>query len=178
MSYVAWNRFVEKLENLAEVHGNTPHLLPDAVVAMRELIQEPNLFEERWLYDISRGRHDGRLYTSERHGFFVQVFVWAPGAETPIHDHGTWGLMGVCQEFLRVLEYRIVPAAQEGQLRLKVHADFPVGPGGVVWMSPPDDEIHRLENISDGWAVSVHVYGAELDETQYYDPTIGASWAA
>jgi predicted metal-dependent enzyme (double-stranded beta helix superfamily) len=91
--------------------------------------------------------------------FSVVSFVWGPGQATPIHDHRTWGLIGI----LRGAEL-VESFAHDGEGALRS-----TGPGAVVTsgrinaVSPRIGDIHRVANaFDDRVSISIHVYGADI----------------
>ena len=89
--------------------------------------------------------------------FSVTAMVWRPGQVTPIHDHVTWCVFGVLQG----VEYEeLFMLAADGSHLVDVGRSEG-RPGEVSGLAPPGD-IHRVRNIGDGVAVSLHVYGADI----------------
>jgi predicted metal-dependent enzyme (double-stranded beta helix superfamily) len=92
----------------------------------------------------------------------VVSFVWPPGSTTPIHDHCTWGVIGVYQGQESETPYRIVEGSiATGKVRVAALGRASMRPGEVSCVVPPDD-IHRVSNNSDDVTVSIHVYGANI----------------
>ena len=97
------------------------------------------------------------LHAEPDGSFSVTALVWRPGQVTPIHDHVTWCVFGVLQG----AEYEEVFAlAADGSHLLEVGRSEG-RPGDVSGFAPPGD-IHRVRNIGDSIAVSLHVYGADI----------------
>lgn len=99
------------------------------------------------------------LHCDSAERFSVVSFVWGPGQETPIHDHRTWGLIGMLRGAELSRAYRRRPdgsLAQAGPpLRLE--------PGDVEHVSPDLGDIHRVTNaFPDRVSISIHVYGANI----------------
>lgn len=136
---------------------------------MQELLANDALLPDEFIGELIDGSTDGRLYTSRYHGFFVQAFAWHPGAITPVHDHKTWGLMGTYYNQLRITEYRALPTWEQGVFELEQKDRFDAYRGMLAAITTPDDELHRVENPSGDYSFSIHVYGAELWQTDYYD---------
>ncbi len=81
--------------------------------------------------------------------------VSLPGQQTPIHDHLTW----CCTAVLQGTEYEEVYAPRGDHLEVVRRKANPVGT--VSGFAPPGD-IHRVTNIGDSVAVSMHVYGTDI----------------
>ena len=95
---------------------------------------------------------------AERDGSFsIVALTWLPGQETPIHDHVTWCVFGVIQgveyEELYTLD------AEHGLLVEAGSAANPIG--DVSGFAPPGD-IHRVRNIGERTAISIHIYGTDV----------------
>jgi predicted metal-dependent enzyme (double-stranded beta helix superfamily) len=90
--------------------------------------------------------------------FSIVSFVWGAGQATPIHDHDTWGAVGM----LRGAETS-QPHAADG-----ITPPRPLGPPhrllpGMVEMVGPDvGDIHKVANAGAGVSVSIHIYGTNI----------------
>ncbi len=97
------------------------------------------------------------LHVEPDGSFSVTAMVWRPGQITPIHDHVTWCVFGVVQgieyEELYALDARRNCLAEVGRNQNR--------PGEVSGFAPPGD-IHRVRNVGDEVAISLHVYGADI----------------
>ena len=89
--------------------------------------------------------------------FSVTAMVWRPGQITPIHDHVTWCVFGVLQG----VEYEELFALAAEASHLIAVGRNESRPGEVSGFAPPGD-IHRVRNIGDSVAISLHVYGADI----------------
>jgi 3-mercaptopropionate dioxygenase len=89
--------------------------------------------------------------------FSIVALVWRPGQATPIHDHVTWCVFGVIQG----VEYEELFALDEERACL-VPAGVSLSPVGEVTGFAPPGDIHRVRNVGDETAISIHVYGADL----------------
>ncbi|GAA3548928.1 cysteine dioxygenase family protein [Nonomuraea rosea] len=128
-----------------------------------ELLTADQLAGRRGTY----GSH--RLHVEPDGSFSMVAIVWQPGAVTRIHDHVTWCVFGV----LAGVEYEELYTPTEDGTALIQVADNPNLTGEVSGFAPPGD-IHRVRNISDTTAVSLHIYGTDLDRIgssvrRYYD---------
>jgi predicted metal-dependent enzyme (double-stranded beta helix superfamily) len=105
--------------------------------------------------------------------YSVGSFVWAPGQQTPIHDHHGWGgVIGILGGTLRSEEFVRLPDG-----RLRAQPPLLLGPGQVAWVSAAVGDIHRLGNPSaQETAFSLHVYGCDFFSVcrNRYDERTGA----
>ena len=99
------------------------------------------------------------LHADSGERFSIVSFVWGPGQQTPIHDHTTWGLIGM----LRGAEYS-QPFKLDAQGRaVRDGAAIRLEPGDVERVSPRVGDIHRVHNaFDDRTSISIHVYGGNI----------------
>ena len=98
------------------------------------------------------------LYCDPQERFSVVSFVWAPGAFTPVHDHLTWGLIGMLRGAESEERYE---RCADGSLEPVTQAILRPGEVGVV--SPSIGDIHRVSNaLPDRASISIHVYGGNI----------------
>ena len=111
--------------------------------------------------DQRAGDPDGyrsHVLHAERDGSFsIVALTWAPRQETPVHDHVTWCVFGVIQG----VEYEelFTLDAERGAL---VEAGTSVGHTGEVSGFAPPGDIHRVRNVGERTAISIHVYGTDV----------------
>lgn len=119
---------------------------------------------------VKSGSYARRLLVREvEKGYTVVVMTWAPGQETPIHDHaGIWCVEGVVQGEIDVTRYRV--ELQTGELfRFSGQASVRAGIGSTGSLIPPD-EYHVIANTTESTAITLHVYGGEMDHCNVYMP--------
>jgi 3-mercaptopropionate dioxygenase len=138
-------------------------------VALREHLPPPELLTADQLAG-ERGTSSGhRLHVEPDGSFSMVAIVWQPGAVTRIHDHVTWCVFGV----LAGVEYEDLYTLSEDGTALIEAGNNPNSAGEVSDFAPPGD-IHRVRNVGDGTAISLHIYGTDLGRIgtsvrRYYD---------
>ena len=92
------------------------------------------------------------------------------GAETPIHDHLAWGLVGL----YRGTQDEEIYARVAGQLELVERRAL--APGDFYALIPPRDDIHRVRTTSTETSVSIHLLTNDTGCVwrHAYDPETGA----
>ena len=104
------------------------------------------------------------------------ALVWRPGQWTPVHDHGTWGVVGVVRGLLE--EHAYIPGAPLGRraegIALKRGGIVLLGAGSVSTFVPIPDHIH-MTGVAEGGAptVSLHLYGRVMNSFHVYDVAAG-----
>ncbi|MCQ9618183.1 cysteine dioxygenase [Paenalcaligenes niemegkensis] len=98
------------------------------------------------------------LYADLHERFSVLSFIWGPGQQTPIHDHGVWGLVGVLRG--AEIDQRYKPAA-DGSLHL-IDATT-LNEGDVSLICPRQGDIHAVKNAyEDQVSISIHLYASNI----------------
>jgi cysteine dioxygenase len=116
----------------------------------------------------ARGRFTRRAIV-RRPGFRLLVLSWAPGAMTPIHDHG--GAVNVTRVFRGRLTSRLYEidsaTGPHGYLIAPLDEER-LGPADLACVEP--SELHQLANASRRELVTVHFYTRSLREAKTYTP--------
>lgn len=100
------------------------------------------------------------LHVEPDESFSIVALVWLPGQETPVHDHVSWCVVGVYRGEEDETTFRLAGDETDQHLVVTDHTVHPAG--SVVALVPPGD-IHRVKNSCEGIAVSLHVYGADVE---------------
>ena len=112
------------------------------------------------------------LHADAEDRFSLLALVWKPGQGTPIHDHPSWGVIGVLRGRMRFTNY--APSTEEGQNCLVPVETFIGTAGSVGTVYPPAMDLHRMDNCSsDEVAVTLHAYGCLVKEFHIYSPETG-----
>jgi 3-mercaptopropionate dioxygenase len=77
------------------------------------------------------------------------------GAQTPVHDHLAWGLVGLYRGTQDEEIYAPAPAGDGGGLELRERRAL--APGDFYALLPPRDDIHRVRTTSPETSVSIHL---------------------
>lgn len=102
--------------------------------------------------------------------FSMIVMVWGPGQGTPIHDHGgLWCVECVVQGRIEVRSYEPVDEPADDRVGFRCAETIQAGLGEAGHLIPPLDH-HVLCNPNDKTAVTLHVYGGDLDWCNAYKP--------
>ncbi len=98
------------------------------------------------------------LYRAEDGSLCLFSLVIPAGAQTPIHDHLAWGLIGVYRGVQDETVYRRLDEGKdETTATLEVARQQTVKQGDFYTLLPPLDDIHYVRTVSDTPSISIHL---------------------
>ena len=116
------------------------------------------------------------VHRDPQNRYTVLAMVWNGGQGTPLHDHaGMWCVECVYRGRIRVTSYACHGGDPERDIvQFKKETVVHAGVGEAGALIPPF-EYHVLENAGDTPAVTLHVYGGEMDHCHIFEP-VGDAW--
>jgi predicted metal-dependent enzyme (double-stranded beta helix superfamily) len=144
---------------------------------MMDLAERASDFLEPQHYRSDPGHYARNLiYDAPDASLSLYTLVWQPGQWTPVHDHGSWGVVAVLEGVLEERNYvRLSPdrGADEG-IELVRGGLILLGRGAVTSFVPNPDHIHITGVASNRpRAVSLHLYGRMMNSFNTYDVAAG-----
>jgi len=116
------------------------------------------------------------IYVAEQSDISLYSIAWLPGQWTPIHDHGTWGVVGVFEGILE--ERNFIRTDPESHKQGGADHGIILARGGSMWLTPgtvtsfvPNpDHIHVTGNPDpEKRVISLHLYGRAMSGFHIYD---------
>lgn len=108
------------------------------------------------------------LYQEHDFPITIQMVAWLPGNISPIHNHGTWGIVALVGGQEKNRFWRRSPTA-EAPDRLEQVGEKILEPGDIIGFLP--DAIHSVEPIGDEPAVTFNLYGVtDFSQRFEFDP--------
>ena len=144
---------------------------------MLDLIEHAGGFLEPKHY-ISAPDHYARnlIYAAPDDSLSLYARVGLPGQWTPVHDHGSWGVVGIVEGVLEERSYvRLSPdRGADSEIELVRGGIILLGHAAVTSFVPNPDHIHITgvppERLR---AVSLHLYGRTMNSFHMYDVAAG-----
>ena len=140
---------------------------------MLDLIDDAGSFLQPDHYRSSpTGYTRNLIYAAPDQSLSLYALVWLPGQWTPIHDHGSWGVVGVVEGTLEERSYvRQSPDRGADQdLDLARGGTILLARGAVTSFVPNPDHIHITGVPTERpRAVSLHLYGRTMNDFNIYD---------
>ena len=121
-----------------------------------DLLADPAWLPERFQEgdpDSGMGGGIGQwlLFRAEDRSLSLFSLVVPSGAQTPVHDHLAWGLVGL---YRGTQDEDIYAEGEDGFELVESRA---LSPGDFYALIPPQDDIHRVRTISPQTSVSIHL---------------------
>jgi len=98
------------------------------------------------------------LYRAEDGSLCLFSLVIPAGAQTPIHDHLAWGLIGVYRGVQdETVYHRVDDGRDQSKATLDIARQQTVRQGEFYALLPPLDDIHYVKTASDAPSISIHL---------------------
>ena len=133
----------------------SPQAACDAIrPAFAELLADPAWLPERYQQPnpesgMGGGIGQWLLFRAGDRSLTLFALVVPPDAQTPVHDHLAWGLVGLYRGTQDEEIYEGDPIALRERRAL--------APGDFYALLPPADDIHRVRTTSPETSVSIHL---------------------
>jgi len=146
----------------------------------RLILNHPDEVDElvthlRWPAEGDENYTRQRILECEEGHWSIYVICWHPGQYTPIHDHGTWGVVGVLQGCLHEHQMAMIEhVPQDNLYRLTPAGVCLLSRGAINTFVPEPDHIHRSGVPESGQpTASIHLYGRVMTHYHVYDMQSG-----
>lgn len=154
-----FHKFVTSFEQLVDTVSAESEVLEQGSVLLRDLIRVDDWLPPHYAQSDPSRYRQYLLHIDEAERFSIVSFVWGPGQKTPIHDHRTWGLIGMLrgaeleQHFTRGEDGTLTPYGAPQRLES----------GAVDVVSPRIGDLHQVSNAyNDKTSISIHIYGGNI----------------
>jgi 3-mercaptopropionate dioxygenase len=169
----ALKAFVAEAQNRSRGRADAADCVLALAPLMLALIDQADEFlEPRHYRSADTGYTRNLIYEATDKSLSLYALVWLPGQWTPVHDHGSWGVVGVLEGVLEERSYvRTTPdrGANEG-IDLVRGGIVLLRHGAVTSFVPNPDHIHMTGVPEDRpRAVSLHLYGRSMSNFNIYD---------
>ena len=171
------DRFISQAIELNRKHSEPADCVLAIAPLMLDLIDKVDRFLEPDHYRSDADHYSRNLiYSAPDETLSLYSLVWLPGQWTPVHDHGSWGVVGVVEGVLEERAYvRLSPdrGADTG-IELARGGVVLLGPGAVTSFVPNPDHIHVTGVAEErSRTVSLHLYGRMMSTFNISDVAAG-----
>ena len=171
MSHPSLLNFVQEMSRMLQGKPAEPEILTRGTSSLANLVANDNWLPEVFTRPHPQHYQQYLLYADPLELFSMVSFVWGPGQKTPVHDHMTWGLIGMLRGKEVDTHYH---KQQDGSYRRG--EGVTLLPGQVGSVSPATHDVHEVANFyQDRTSISIHVYGGNIGRINrhVFDPATG-----
>jgi predicted metal-dependent enzyme (double-stranded beta helix superfamily) len=154
---------VDPIEQLQAIVPRVRRLLTGSWLEIMPILPDPDL-----------GWEVVTLYDEPLFPLTVQMVAWAPGTQSPVHNHGCWGIVALMSGQEHNQFWRRSPT-DESPDRLEVTGETIVDPGQIITFLP--EAIHQITALGSTPTISFNLYG-ETDYDQRFEFDLDSNQAA
>jgi len=166
--------FISDVKAILAEEGSTDAGLQRIAGRMETFVRDPEVLatHEEFTGNIHTGRQSSPLYTDDS-GLTLVRARFGPESMTPIHSHGSWGVIGVYKgkDRYQVWE-RKDDGHGDGHADVEMVEERILGPGDVVILPAPPQDIHAQQGHDGDAAYEFVLFGANtmVLPRLYFDP--------
>ena len=157
-------RFIAQVDSLRSTYDD-PHAIVSAIrPAFTKLLADLDWLSPQFMNPVEQsGMGSGigmwLLYKAPDDSLAFSSLVVPPGAQTPVHDHLAWGIVGLYRgEQDEEVFVRKDDGSDAGLAVLELAEAKRLAPGDCYELLPEND-IHRVRTTSDVASISLHLLG-------------------
>lgn len=150
-------RFLTEIEDIISLVNDDYQRLIKIIPLVRKLLTSSYWLQLEFDYPPKNPGWSVRfLYQEQDFLLTVQTVCWLPGKISPIHNHGTWGIVALIDGQEKNYFWRRNPS-QEYPHRIQKVGEYTLEPGEIIGFLP--QAIHSVEAMGEEPTVSFNVYG-------------------
>lgn len=178
-SYETIGAFIADVKDVLAKEGASAAALDRIADLMRALVRSPvvDSVHDELAGNIHLGQQSGPLYTDES-GLTLVRGRFEPDSLTPIHNHGSWGIVGVYRGRDRYQIWRRLDHGHgAGPAQVELAEERILEPGDVAILPPPPQDIHAQQGLDGAPAYEFVLFGANtmVLPRLYFDPAQGTA---
>lgn len=163
------HRFLTEVEDVLNTVAEERRFLPEIRRLVRRLITNSYWVQSRYLEPCPKtGVSVLLLYDELGFPLTVQTVTFSPGIESPIHNHGTWGVVAVLKghEKNTFWKRNNDPTFKD---RIEPVGEINLMPGDII--SFTSDAIHSIKAIGEEPTITFNIYGETRSKERFeFDP--------
>lgn len=163
-------RFLTEIEDVLNNVADESTRLPEIRMLVRRLIVNSYWVRSQNLEPSpTTGTSVLLLYDELGFPLTVQTVTFAPGTQSNIHNHGTWGIVAVLKGQEKNTFWQRTPSPESPD-KIAPTGEIILSPGDIVSLTP--DAIHSVEAVGDEPTVTFNVYGETEPKARFEFDTI------
>ena len=169
------NEFIDHVREIVKSGVAEEEITARVAESLEPMLDEPNLLSGEQLLVKKGGFTLNQVHIEPDGSFSIGAGIWDVGQTTPIHDHGTWGVIGIYSGMENEESFlREGPRESGARVKLTPQGKHLAEPGEVFVCCTKDNDVHRVSCASPEPVVGIHVYGgnlAKIERFQYAEST-------
>ena len=159
-------RFLTELEDVLNNVEDQSTRLPEIRMFVRRLIINSYWVQSQFLQpDLKTGISVLLLYNELGFPLTVQTVTFAPGTNSNIHNHGTWGVVAILKGQEKNTFWRR-SSNSDFPNKIEKVGEINLSPGDIVSFTP--QTIHQVQAIGEEPTVTFNIYG-ETNPNQRFE---------
>jgi predicted metal-dependent enzyme (double-stranded beta helix superfamily) len=161
--------FIAEIGEILRTNDDELEITALVATRMRGLLRQPLALDSSFTRPDPDGYVMYAVHVDSRARFSVAAAVWDVEQRTPIHDHGTWGVIGIVSGAEHEERYEATGGPPSLLEKSRLSA------GDVKVCCTSDADIHAVSCASEVPCVGLHVYGGDIGAlTRHsYNPSTG-----
>ena len=166
---------VTAVDAATRAHSSPSELISVCAPLLADLVMGDPEGVERFVASLSWPAPEDEMYRRVRvregadGAWSLYAITWREGQETPVHDHGTWGVVVVLEgALIERMMARVDGGDGDEGVELVSTGVCILQPGAVNTFMAEPDHIHRTGPLR-GRAASLHLYGRLMTSYNVYD---------
>jgi len=154
--------FIGDVKTILDEAGSSEAGLQRIATRMETFVRDPDVLatHEDYAGNIHTGRQSAPLYNDDS-GLTLVRARFGPEVMTPIHSHGSWGVIGVYKGSDRYQVWRRNDGGDShGPADVEMIEERILAPGDVVVLPPPPQDIHAQQGHDGDAAYEFVLFGA------------------
>ena len=164
------NDFIDQVREIVKTGGTEEEVTARVAVVLEPILDEPNLLNADQLLVKKEGFTLNRIHVEPDESFSIGAGIWDVGQTTPIHDHGTWGVIGIYRGMENEESFlREGPREERRSRKSQAAGETPGRTWGcfrLLYEGPGCAS--RVSCASPEPVVGIHVYGDDLAKLTRY----------
>jgi predicted metal-dependent enzyme (double-stranded beta helix superfamily) len=166
-------RFIDDVKQILAQHGDGEYGVERVAERMRELLDDPDLTQDDGepIGNVHHGWQAPPLYVDES-GLTLVRARFGPEHNTPIHNHFTWGIVGVYRgKDTYQIWRRLDDGDGAGYAEVELVEEKVLGPGDIEIIPHPPQDIHAQQGAGeDTYEFVLFGKNAMQGPRLYFDP--------
>src|SRR5699024_5669866 len=134
--------FIQKTYEVVNASSDEKEITSQVAPLLQSILKTDGLLHEKYFKTIPTKNKNYKIYVAPNNSFSIALAVFVPGQGTPIHDHNTWGVIGIIDGMEIQTDYHHPKMGEKGRLKYKdVHF---LEAGNVRVCCTTDQDLHDV----------------------------------